>query len=142
MLTLTQLHNGQLSIKADYFYRNRIKNAVPSALFDQNTKQWIVPFCTLGLLEKEFQGELVYKTPRWVMLNQPMPDMSAMYKISDSSIKSPTLKLKPYDYQDYGIRFMIDKILQRGFVLNADDVGLGKTIQAISFLLLNKREVR
>ena len=126
MLTITQLLNGQLSIKADYFYRNRIKDAVPSALFDQNTKQWIVPFCTLGLLEKEFQGELVYKTPRWVMLNQPMPDMSAMYKISDSSIKSPVLKLKPYDYQDYGIRFMIDKILKRGFVLNADDVGLGK----------------
>lgn len=126
MLTITQLLNGQLSIKADYFYRNRIKDAVPSALFDQNTKQWIVPFCTLGLLEKEFQGELVYKTPRWVMLNQPMPDMSAMYKISDSSIKSPALKLKPYDYQDYGIRFMIDKILKRGFVLNADDVGLGK----------------
>ena len=132
MLTLTQLHNGQLSIKADYFYRNRIKNAVPSALFDQNTKQWIVPFCTLGLLEKEFQGELVYKTPRWVMLNQPMPDMSAMYKISDSSIKSPTLKLKPYDYQDYGIRFMIDKILQKGFIINADDVGLGKTLSAIA----------
>lgn len=126
MLTITQLLNGQLSIKADYFYRNRIKDAVPSALFDQNTKQWIVPFCTLGLLEKEFQGELVYKTPRWVMLNQPMPDMSAMYKISDSSIMAPALKLKPYDYQDYGIRFMIDKILKRGFVLNADDVGLGK----------------
>lgn len=126
MLIITQLLNGQLSIKADYFYRNRIKDAVPSAMFDQNTKQWIVPFCTLGLLEKEFQGELVYKTPRWVMLNQPMPDMSAMYKISDSSIKSPALKLKPYDYQDYGIRFMIDKILKRGFVLNADDVGLGK----------------
>ena len=117
MLTITQLLNGQLSIKADYFYRNRIKDAVPSALFDQNTKQWIVPFCTLGLLEKEFQGELVYKTPRWVMLNQPMPDMSAMYKISDSSIKSPALKLKPYDYQDYGIRFMIDKILKRGFLI-------------------------
>ena len=81
MLIITQLLNGQLSIKADYFYRNRIKDAVPSAMFDQNTKQWIVPFCTLGLLEKEFQGELVYKTPRWVMLNQPMPDMSAMYKI-------------------------------------------------------------
>ena len=132
MLIITQLLNGQLSIKADYFYRNRIKNAVPSALFDQNTKQWIVPFCTLGLLEHEFQGELVYKTPRWVMLNQPMPDMSAMYKITNQSIQVPALKLKPYDYQDYGIRFMIDKILQKGFIINADDVGLGKTLSAIA----------
>ena len=54
-----------------------------------------------------------------------MPDMSKMYEITDKSIVAPTLKLKPYDYQDYGIRFMIDKILKNGFVLNADDVGLG-----------------
>ena len=132
MLTLTQLQDGRISIKSDYFYRSRIKNTVPSAVFNQDTKEWIVPFCTLGLLEKEFQGELVYKTPRWVMLKQPMPDMSDMYKISDSSIKTPVMKLKPYDYQDYGIRFMIDRILQKGFVLNSDDVGLGKTNSAIA----------
>ena len=39
MLIITQLLNGQLSIKADYFYRNRIKDAVPSVMFDQKTKQ-------------------------------------------------------------------------------------------------------
>ena len=126
MLTLTQLQDGRISIKSDYFYRSRIKNTVPSAVFNQDTKEWIVPFCTLGLLEKEFQGELVYKTPRWVMLKQPMPDMSDMYKISDSSIKTPVMKPKPYDYQDYGFRFMTDRILQKGFVLNSDDVGLGR----------------
>ena len=131
MLTITQLPNKKLSIKADYFYRDRIKK-IPTAQFDFDTKQWIIEDFMLGTLEAEFNGELVYKTPRWVILNQPMPDMSAMYKITNTSIKAPTLKLKPYDYQDYGIRFMIDKILQRGFVLNADDVGLGKTIQTIA----------
>lgn len=131
MLTITQLPNKKLSIKADYFYRDRIKK-IPTAQFNFDTKQWIIEDFMLGTLEAEFNGELVYKTPRWVILNQPMPDMSAMYKITNTSIKAPTLKLKPYDYQDYGIRFMIDKILQRGFVLNADDVGLGKTIQTIA----------
>ena len=131
MLVLTQLHDGQLSIKADYFYRTRIKN-IPTASFNQDTKQWVIAPYMLGTLEREFAGELVYKTPRWVILNQPMPDMSAMYQISDSTLQAPALKLKPYDYQDYGIRFMIDKILQKGFVLNADDVGLGKTIQTIA----------
>lgn len=130
MLVVTQLQNGQLSIKADYFYRNRIKN-VPTATFNPDTKQWVIESFMLGALERMFSGELVFKTPRWVILNQPMPDMSAMYQIVDKSIAAPTLKLKPYDYQDYGIRFMIDKILQKGFVLNADDVGLGKTIQTI-----------
>ena len=131
MLVVTQLHDGRLGIKADYFYRYRIKD-IPTATFNQDTKQWIVESYMLGTLEREFAGELVYKTPRWVILNEPMPDMSAMYQITDTSIEAPQLKLKPYDYQDYGIRFMIDKILQEGFVLNADDVGLGKTIQTIA----------
>jgi SNF2 family DNA or RNA helicase len=130
MLTITQLPNKKLSIKADYYYRERIKQ-IPTASFDPNIKQWVIEDFMLGTLEAQFQGELVYKTPRWVILNQPMPDMSAMYQISDTLIETPKLKLKPYDYQDYGIRFMIDKILQKGFVLNADDVGLGKTIQTI-----------
>lgn len=133
MLTITQLPNKKLSIKADYYYRDRIKK-IPTATFNPNTKQWLIDDFMLGTLEVEFAGELVYKTPRWVILNQPMPDMSAMYQISDDLIEAPQLKLKPYDYQDYGIRFMIDKILQKGFVLNADDVGLGKTIQTIGTL--------
>jgi SNF2 family DNA or RNA helicase len=133
MLTVTQLPNGKLSIKADYFYRDRIKQ-IPTAQFNFDTKQWIIEDFMLGQLEHDFQGELVYKTPRWVILRQPMPDMSAMYQITDTSIQAPSLKLNPYDYQDYGIRFMVDKILKRGFVLNADDVGLGKTIQTIASL--------
>lgn len=124
MLTITQLPTKQLSIKCDYFYRTRIKQ-VPTATFNPDTKCWIIEAFALGALESHFPGELVYKTPRWVILNEPMPDMSEMYKIKDSSIQTPALKLKPYDFQDYGIRFMIDKILSRGFVLNADDVGLG-----------------
>lgn len=130
MLTITQLPNGKLSIKADYFYRSRIKN-VPTATFNFDTKQWVVESFMLGELERRFAGELVYKTPRWVILNEPMPDMSAMYKLSRDDIVVPQMKLLPYDYQNYGIKFMIDKVEQQGFVLNADDVGLGKTIQTI-----------
>ena len=95
MLTITQLPNKKLSIKADYFYRDRIKK-IPTAQFDFDTKQWIIEDFMLGTLEAESHGELVYKTPRWVILNQPMTDMSAMYKITNTSIKAPTLKLKPY----------------------------------------------
>ena len=130
MLTVTQLLDGRLSIKSDYYYRHRIK-AIPTATFDANRREWVIESYMLGLLEQQFAGELVYKTPRWVILRQPAPDMTKMYAISDPSIKAPNLKLTPYDYQDYGIRFMIDKIQNYGFVLNADDVGLGKTIQTI-----------
>lgn len=130
MLIVSQLPSGHLSIKCDYYYRSRMHN-IPTAFFNPTLKQWLIEPYMLGYLENEFHGELVYKTPRWVILNEPMPDMSDMYKISDSSIQAPELKLKPYDYQDYGIRFMIDKILQHNMVLNSDDVGLGKTIQTI-----------
>ena len=130
MLVVTQLVDKRLSIKCDYFYRSRMHN-IPTAYFNPSLKQWIIEPYMLGYLENEFHGELVYKTPRWVILNEPMPDMSKMYEISDKTIKSPELKLKPYDYQDYGIRFMIDKLLKHNMVLNSDDVGLGKTIQTI-----------
>ena len=142
MLTITQLPNGKLSIKADYFYRTRIKN-VPTATFNFDTKQWVVESFMLGELERRFAGELVYKTPRWVILNEPMPDMSAMYKLSRDDIAVPAMKLLPYDYQTYGMKFMIDKVEKQGFVLNADDVGLGKTIQTIGTMqyFINKGTV-
>lgn len=130
MLVITQLPDKRLSIKSHFLYRDRIRK-IPTATYNPGIKQWVVESFMLGTLEKEFRGELVYKTPRWVILNQPMPDMTDMYKISDQSIKTPELKLNPYDYQDYGIRFMIDKLLQTGMILNADSVGTGKTIQSI-----------
>lgn len=130
MLIVSQLPSGHLAIKCDYYYRSRIHN-IPTAYFNPTLKQWLLEPYMLGYLENEFHGELVYKTPRWVILHEPMPDMSKMYEISDKSIQAPTLKLKPYDYQDYGIRFMIDKLLKNNMVLNSDDVGLGKTIQTI-----------
>ena len=130
MLVVTQLPDKKLSIKCNYYYRSRV-NKIPTAYFNPVTKQWIIESFMLGTLENEFEGELVFKTPRWVILNQPMPDMSSMYKISDDSIQAPDLKLKPYDYQSYGIRFMIDKLLKHNMVLNADSVGTGKTIQSI-----------
>ena len=133
MITVTQLPDNRLCLKCHYYYKDRIRK-IPTAFFSPQLKQWIVESYMLGTLENEFQGELVYKTPRWVILNQPMPDLSNMYEISDKSIKTPELKLKPYDYQDYGIRFMIDKLLQYNFCLNCDSVGTGKSIHAIGVM--------
>ena len=52
----------------------------------------------------------------------------------DDSIIVPELKLNPFDYQNKGIKFMINSVNANGFALNADDVGLGKTIQTIGTL--------
>lgn len=143
MLTLTQLPNKDISIKAHYLYRYRI-HEIPGAYFNYDTKEWILPIGQLDALEKEFKGELVYKTPRWVIKNEPMPDMTHMYQFYNQDISVPAMKYSPYDYQNYGIKFMVDRVLHRGFVLNADDVGLGKTLMTIGTLkwFIENRDIR
>lgn len=128
MLTVS-LSGDYLKIKAHYFYKDRIKQ-LPTATFNPNDKTWMIEKRFILTMERDFPGEIFYKTPRWVILEEPAPDMSQMYKI-DSLIDVPAMKLTPFDYQQYGIKFMIDKILQHGFVINSDSVGLGKTPQAI-----------
>lgn len=133
MLVITQTDKNTISIKADYYYRIRLKG-ITSSRYNPDTKQWEIDKRYLKDLEEEFKGELVYKTPRWVILNEPIPDLTKMYEIKDKSIRTPSLKIKPYDYQDYAIRFMVDKIKRYGCVLNASEVGLGKTLMAIGCL--------
>ena len=44
----------------------------------------------------------------------------------------PKLNLDLRYYQQFGVEYMLSKIDKYGFVLNADDVGIGKTAQAIA----------
>ena len=125
MLIITELPNDKISIKANYYYSKRIRQSVPNAVFDYDEKRYIINKQSLKNIERDFEGELYYKTPKWVLHNEPAPDYSQNYKLSQE-YTIPELKYEPYDYQKYGIQFMIDKINQNGFVLNSDDVGLGK----------------
>lgn len=130
MLIISEAENRKINIKCDYYYSKRIRNAVPDSNFDYEKKVWVISKENLSAIEKNFDGEIYFKTPRWVIYNEKAPDMSKMYEIKNH-IDVPEMKIAPYPYQSYGIKFMVDKILQHNFVINADDVGLGKTIQAI-----------
>ena len=48
------------------------------------------------------------------------------------SITVPELELDLRYYQTFGVEYMLGKMSEYGFVLNADDVGIGKTAQAIA----------
>ncbi len=136
MLTVTQSQDGQyLFIKAHYYYSQRIKN-IPSAIWNSMGKFWQINKCYANELEKEFHDEIYYKTPVWVIFNKPKPDYSKFYMLPDT-VMAPPIKqpYKLYDYQEFGARFAIDRINKYGFCIIADDVGLGKTNQAISVLL-------
>lgn len=136
MLTVTQSQDGQyLLIKAHYFYTQRIKN-IPSAVWNPDGKFWQINSSYAYQLENEFHDEIYYKTPFWVIFKKPKPDYTLLYNIDKSIIAPPLMQpYKLYDYQEYGARFAIDRINKHGFCIIADDVGLGKTPQAISVLL-------
>lgn len=131
MLITEKVSNDSLAIQSNYSksYVDRFRK-VPGAKFNGESKKWIVPITSFHLYEELFKGEIIYKTPRWMILGEPAPDYSDMYQL-DETIILPKLKLDPYDYQEYGIRFMIDRLNSTGFVINADSVGLGKTIETV-----------
>lgn len=136
MLTVTQSQDGQyLLIKAHYFYTQRIKS-IPSSVWNPDGKFWQINSSYAYQLENEFHDEIYYKTPRWIIFNEQKPNYESLYHI-DSSVIAPSLipPYKLYDYQEYGVRFAIDRINKYGFCIIADDVGLGKTPTAISVLL-------
>lgn len=136
MVTVTQSTTGELLyLKAHFYYSERIKH-LPSAQWNPDLKVWSIRTDMISYLENEFDGELFYKTPRWFILHEPMPDFSNLYTIPDN-IKAPDLvqPYKLYDYQIFGIRFAIDRINKYGFCIIADGVGLGKTNQGIGMMI-------
>lgn len=132
MVTVTlSKDRKRLNLKAHYIYKERLKS-IYGASFDFEIKCWTIPISSIDMLEMEFKGELYYKTPRWEILGQPKPEKVPKTLYSKNGIEVPKLTYSLYDYQSEGAEFMIDRILHRGYVLNADSVGLGKTIQSIA----------
>lgn len=129
MITITQIDRNRISLRCHYAYRSRCHN-VPGAEFDRSRKAWVAPISSLPYILEEFKGELYFKTPLWKLEGKAAPPKE---KISFLGLKpeAPKLLLKPYRYQEDGIRFMIDRLNNVGFCLNGDGVGLGKSLEAI-----------
>lgn len=122
-----------LDIRCPYYATPELKQSCSSANFERERKLWHIAKYDLNNLTNEFKGQLYFKTPLWVITNSPMPDMSKVYRIVNP-ITVPDLKLTLYDYQKFGVKFMIDRMLMFGFVINADGCGIGKTPQALATL--------
>ena len=114
---------------SDYHYRYRLRD-IPGAAYYEDRKVWVFPMMSLPYLRAEFDGEIYFRTPLWKLLGEEKPEKKPLIFLGPVP-DVPALALKPYDYQADGIRFMIDRLNNKGFVLNGDGVGLGKTLQAI-----------
>ena len=136
MITVTLTQDGTtLIVKSHYFYSQRIKQ-IPGAKWDPDIKAWKIDVIYRNMFDKAFYDEVYYKTPRWVIFNEPCPDYSKLYDI-DPQIVAPNLKepYKLYNYQEFGARFAIERINKYGFCMICDGVGLGKTNQALSTIM-------
>ena len=137
MVTVTLSDDKEnLILNAHYAYRYRL-HLIPGAEFDYGIKSWIAPVDSLKEVLNEFSGELYFKTPLWKILGEKQPPKEPIkfFNENNKNVELPELKLKPYKYQEEGIRFMIDRLeSEMGFTLLADDVGLGKTIQSIAVM--------
>lgn len=133
MLTVTLDKEAMgLNISAAYPYGERIKK-IKGAYWDGTIKQWHIYKTQLYDLMNDFKGEIYFKTPLWEILGQEPPDVSSEYKL-DPSLKLPSMKLSLYPYQEYGAKFVTDKIIKHKFAICADGVGLGKTPTAIAVM--------
>lgn len=132
MITVEKITQGELTLSFNYYqdYINRVKSI--GARFNPDNKVWEISKESIYDLERVFEGELFYKTPRWELLNESPPDYSKLYKFDTPvNINSLGFKLKPFKYQEFGIKFLIDRLMKNGMGFICDDVGLGKTVQAI-----------
>ena len=132
MITVEQDELGTISLSFKYYpdYINRVKKI--GCRFEPGSKKWILPLNKFQNFRIDFKGEVFYKTPEWEILNQQPPDYTSLYSFNTPcDINSLGFKLPPYKYQEFGIKFLVDRLIQYNMAFIADDVGLGKTIQAI-----------
>lgn len=131
MLTLKE-KNNEIIIKSSYSYAKRVRN-IPGAHFDHESKVWKAPLSSLQYIQKNFVGEIYYQTPQWKLEGKEEPPKQNI-RFYNRPQNVPTLNLTPYDYQKTGIQFCIDRIEKLGFCMVGDQVGLGKTFQAVGVL--------
>lgn len=127
MITVEAITPGILTLSFKYYreYIDRVKSL--GARFEPDTKTWGLDEAHLENLEDEFQGELFFKTPKWEITGESAPDYSDMYKFDiDTDISKMGFKLKPFPYQEFGIKFLVDRLKSEGMGFTCDDVGLGR----------------
>lgn len=127
MILVEQDLFGCLELSFKYYpdYISRVKSI--GGRFNQNNKTWSIGLEKFNDLEETFKGELFFKTPRWEILNEEPPDYNKLYSFNTlCNTKELGFKLNPFNYQDFGIKFLVDRLTDNGMAFIADAVGLGK----------------
>lgn len=127
---------SMLMLQSNYYYRGRLAR-IPKSYFDYDVKAWIAPISSLKYIEQNFAGEIYFKTPEYVIKGSEPPKIERVFH--NKEVRLPEAKIKPYPYQEYGAKFMLDSLNYYGFCLNSDSMGLGKSFQSILVMMYQHR---
>ena len=127
---------SMLMLQSNYYYRGRLAR-IPKSYFDYDVKAWIAPISSLKYIEQNFAGEIYFKTPEYVIKGTEPPKIERVFH--NKEVRLPDAKIKPYPYQEYGAKFMLDSLNYYGFCLNSDSMGLGKSFQSILGMMYQHR---
>jgi len=126
-----KLMDNQLIITFPFCYEtvSDIKEHLIDRKFEKEPKPRWISNCTVANIEKlkELDFKLHPKVKKWLKRN----------KINQNELpetKVPGLLREPFKFQKQGVSFLN---LKNGRALIADDMGLGKSIQSISYLHLH-----
>lgn len=135
MITISKINEEYFFIKFGFSeqYFNRVRR-IPNSYYDNELKGFFLPLSQYKEFKELFYGEYVFKTSKYDFPGEVMEDYTNKYELK-KQYNLPSLKFNPYKYQAYGINYMLNKLEDKGYVLNSDGVGLGKTISAIGTAL-------
>lgn len=127
----------EITFKYNQDYIGRMKE-ICGATYDAGDKKWLVPVSMFNTLENKFNGELMFMTPRWVITGEAPPDYRSLYNHVSNIIVPLKPPYKPYNFQSFGANFVASTALKYNYSCLFDDMGMGKTLQAIlGGLILN-----
>ncbi len=110
-------------------YLNRIRR-IDGAYYEQaedgdsKKGKWLIPIESAADLDEEFEGELIYKSPRHDILDIDPPKPPKIYKnITRFPIADLNPKYPPHDYQLFGANFMVWSMLTQRIAIIGDLMG-------------------
>jgi SNF2 family DNA or RNA helicase len=106
--------------------------------FVKEYKHYIISTKYIDDFIDTFEDRIIWRYPLWKIKNLKPPDYSNLYNVPNYDLVK--MNYDPYNYQKFGIRFMVHSILNNNFSINSDDVGLGKSIQALNSFLYFRKE--
>lgn len=137
MIIVDELSKSYLSVTFNYSktyvgLMRQIRKQVSDVMYNKKYNLWKVPKSGVDVLEEVIGDRVLWKTPKWKIFNLAKPDYKDLYEVDDYDLPELNNDISLFNYQEYTARFMIDRLLNHGFVINSMSVGLGKSPTTIS----------